>query len=157
MKVNSLLLVLLSTCISIAVASANNKFQVQKATSSETNTASGTLYLVQNAAITLNPKIDEIQSSDPRLKTVIDYATREDSRVSIVFYNPDNLRFARRLYKVLASHDLRVESPALSTTKNMLEINLIKIYLDLGEQYGKQNQQSIINQTNGIIRSGNYN
>lgn len=151
MRKKKYLFIGLNLAISTAFAAVNNNFQISNP---NTPIESPTMYLVQNAAIVFDTRIDEVKDTDPRLKTIIDYSVMKDSKVSILFYSPDNLRFARKLYKVFQKYDLEVESPALTSTKNLLDVNLVKVYLDSGEKNVKYNNQSIINQSTNLINTG---
>lgn len=98
---------------------------------SYTNTSESTTktQLITNDPIVLNPEIDEITASDPRIDSVIEYAKLNGTGVSVMFFNPDNLRYVKKVNEMFQANHIYTDPPQLSKTNNLLEFNLIKIYV----------------------------
>lgn len=84
---------------------------------------------ITNYPVTLNPAIDEISTSDPRIKSVIDYARVHGRGVSIVFFNIDNLRYVKKVNALFKQNLIPTEEPQLAKTQNSVDDNLIEIYV----------------------------
>lgn len=84
---------------------------------------------ITNNAITLNPAIDAINARDPRIKTVIDYAKKNGKGVSVVFCNAENLRYVKKLNEMFAANEVFATPPQLTKSKNMMDFNLVKVYV----------------------------
>lgn len=88
---------------------------------------------ITNDAITLDPDIDEVKTSDPRIKSVMDYAKHNGSGVSIVFFNTNNLRYVKQVKQMFKENNIFTDKPQLGKTNNLLDFNLIKIYVIEGK------------------------
>lgn len=126
MQKTKLSMLLLSSLFAIeAQAAINSNYQYGQVT---VTTAESTTIPITNEAITLNPAIDSTNPRDPRIKTLIDYVRLKGKGVSVVFYNPDNYRFATKLNEMFSANGIYATDPQLAKSKNMMEYNLVKIY-----------------------------
>lgn len=125
MQKTKLSMLLLSSLFAIeAQAAINSNYQYGQVTV----TAESTTIPITNDAIILNPAIDSTNPRDPRIKTLIDYVRLKGKGVSVVFYNPDNYRFATKLNEMFSANGIYATDPQLAKSKNMMEYNLVKIY-----------------------------
>jgi hypothetical protein len=84
---------------------------------------------VTNDPIVLNPDIDEIKASDPRIKSVIEYVKKDGIGISIIFFNPNNLRYVKKVNELFQANHIFTDLPQLTKTKNLVDFNLVKIYV----------------------------
>lgn len=84
---------------------------------------------ITNNAIVLNPEIDAIDSKDPRIKAVINYVKSNGMGVTIVFANPENLRYVKKCNQMFAANGVYATEPQLTKNKNIMDFNLVKIYV----------------------------
>ncbi len=82
-----------------------------------------------NDPVILNPAIDEIKASDPRIKAVIEYAKQNKLSIAVVFFNIDNLRYVKQVNALFDANHIVTNSPQLAKTPNISDINLVKIYV----------------------------
>lgn len=111
-------------CLSAANASIDTRFQYGAVELGES-----VVLPITNAAITLNPDVDVVNPRDPRIKTVIDYVKMNGKGVSIVFFNPENLRYVKKLNEMFSLNWVYATQPQLSNNKNMMYFNQVKIYV----------------------------
>lgn len=125
MRVKSLLASIMSVgFLSIANASIDTRYQYGAVDLGES-----VVLPITNAAITLNPEIDAVNPRDPRIKTVIDYVKMNGKGVSIVFFNPENLRYVKKLNEMFNLNGVYATQPQLSNNKNMMYFNQVRIYV----------------------------
>ena len=89
-------------------------------------------------AISMNPVIDDIQASDPRLKSVIMYANHELVPVKIYYFSKNNMRYANKVAQLLKNSQVSQVSVIYSLPSNYVDQNIIQIFL--GDTNGKSNQ-----------------
>ena len=124
---NSILTILvLSVYASMANAGINNNYQYTLFVDNESTTKTQPL---TSDPITLNPDIDEIKTSDPRIKSVMEYVKKNGIGVSVVFFNPDNLRYVKKVNELFQANHIFTDPPQLTKTKNLVDFNLVKIYV----------------------------
>lgn len=88
-----------------------------------------TVQAISNDAITLNTRIDDIDISDPRIKSVIDYVKTNGNGISVVFFAPDNLRYVKKVNKLFQQNNIFTDTLQLATPKHLIDLDLIKIYI----------------------------
>jgi len=91
---------------------------------------------ITNDAVTLNPNIDAIDQSDPRIKSVIEYVKTSGNGVSILFFNTDNLRYVKKVNQLFEDNHILTDPPQLAKTRNLVDFNLVKIYVIKEEHNG---------------------
>lgn len=84
---------------------------------------------ITNDAITLNVRIDDIDASDPRIKSVIEYVKAHGNGVSVVFFAPDNLRYVKKVNKLFQDNHIFTDKPQFATPQHLIDLDLIKIYV----------------------------
>ncbi len=82
-----------------------------------------------NDPVILNPAIDEIKASDPRIKAVIEYARQNKLSIAVVFFNTDNLRYVKQVNALFEANHIVTNPPQLAKAQNISDINLVKIYV----------------------------
>lgn len=138
---NSILTILvLSVYASIANAGINNNYQYTLFINNESVTKTQPL---TSDPITLNPDIDEIKASDPRIKSVMDYVKKNGIGVSVVFFNPDNLRYVRKVNELFQANHIFTDPPQLTKTKNLVDFNLVKIYVIEDKNHVSESEATI--------------
>ncbi|MCX8515051.1 MAG: hypothetical protein ORN24_05725 [Burkholderiales bacterium] len=124
---NSILTILiLSVYTIIANATMSNSYQYNLFKNSESTTK---IQMLTSDPITLNPDIDEIKPSDPRIKSVMEYVKKNGIGVSVVFFNSENLRYVKKINELFQANYIFTDPPQLTKTKNMVDFNLVKIYV----------------------------
>lgn len=84
---------------------------------------------ITNDAISLNSAIDDLSTSDPRIKSVIEYVKANGYGVSIIFFNKENLRYVKQVNELFTANDIFTDPPELAKSKNLVNFNLIEIYV----------------------------
>lgn len=129
MKTNKALVLISSlfACSYMAIASVNTSYQV----GSSINVDNESVVLpISNHSITLNPEIDAINPNDPRIKTVIDFVKSNNGMgVSVLFSNSENLRYVKKLNQMFAANGVYATEPQLTKSKNIMDFDLVKIYV----------------------------
>lgn len=127
-KSKTILLMSLITLLSYKIsASVNTKFQIGQTINVDNESI---ILPISNHSIVLNPKIDAINPNDPRLKTVIDFIKSHNGMgVSIVFSNAENLRYVKKLNQMFATNRIYATDPQLTKSKNIIDFDLVKIYV----------------------------
>lgn len=85
--------------------------------------------MITNDSIILNPSIDDIDVTDPRIKSIIDYTKANGKGVSIIFFNEENLRYVKKVNEMFKTNRIHTDPPQLAKTINLADYNLIKIYV----------------------------
>lgn len=136
--INSLLSILaFSIYVGAANAGINNNYQYTAFIDNESTTKT---QLLTSDPITLNPVIDEIKASDPRIKSVMEYAKKSGTGVSVIFFNPDNLRYVKKVNELFQTNHIFTDPPQLTNTKNLVDFNLIKIYVIEDKSHGSESK-----------------
>lgn len=111
-----------------ANARISNNYQYNSMVESITSSAIK-VQSITNDAVTLNVRIDDIDISDPRIKSVIDYVKTHGNGVSVIFFAPDNLRYAKKINKLFQDNHIFTDTPELATPQHLIDLDLIKIYV----------------------------
>ncbi len=80
--------------------------------------------------IILNTQVDDIQQLDPRLKSVIMYAHYESIPVHINYFSSSSQRYATKVLELFKSNMVNSVNLTLVSSNNLIDNNLIKIYLE---------------------------
>lgn len=123
----SVLLISLFVGLNAANATINTNYQY--GTSKAIGSPESAVIAVTNEPITLNPELDEIDVNDPRIKSVIDYVHRQGLGVSVVFFNSENLRYAKKVNEMFNKNHVYTTLPQMAQSKNRMDFNLVKIYV----------------------------
>ena len=59
----------------------------------------------------------------------MEYVKKNGIGVSVVFFNPDNLRYVRKVNELFQANHIFTDPPQLTKTKNLVDFNLVKIYV----------------------------
>ena len=121
-KTNFLLLSLMPI---LAFASITNKYQAESSP-----TVPMQKFAITKQPIILNTQVDDIQQLDPRIKSVIMYAHIESTPVHIYYFSNDNKRYASKVLELFKSSQVNSVSMSMGLTNNLMDKNLIKIYLE---------------------------
>lgn len=84
---------------------------------------------ITNHAIVLNPELDAINSNDPRIKAVINYVKTNGMGVTVLFSNPDNLRYVKKVNQMFTTNGVFATEPQLTKSKNIMDFNLVNVYV----------------------------
>lgn len=83
---------------------------------------------ISNNPIILNPALDDIDANDPKIKSIINYTKTNGLGVSVVFFNPENLRFAKQINAMFNANGIKTTNPQMAASKNKMDFNLVQIY-----------------------------
>ncbi|MCC2624358.1 MAG: hypothetical protein K0R14_231 [Burkholderiales bacterium] len=86
-------------------------------------------YTYTKQAIILNTQIDDIQQLDPRLKSIIMYVHYKPTPVYIYYFSEDSKRYTMKLLDLFKVNKVNSVFIQGSLSTNLIEHNLIKIYL----------------------------
>lgn len=125
---------ILLTGITLASLAFNAQARIRAVHMTDAHVAGGIdsitkIQAISNDAVTLNPKIDAIDQSDPRIKSVIEYVKTNGNGISILFFNTNNLRYVKKVNQLFEDNHIFTDAPQLAKTKNLVDFNLVKIYV----------------------------
>lgn len=122
-------ILLISTLLLSVSSYATVNASYQYGTSKAMDIAESSIIPITNDAVTLNPEIDEIDVNDPRIKSILDYVHSQGLGVSVVLFNSENLRYAKKLNDLFNKNHVYTTQPQMAKSKNRMDFNLVKIYV----------------------------